>query len=69
MWQSEQDIRYDIYIVAVEEGAEERVADDPHDHIDPTGRRSDRGRGGAARPAPPWTHDPHTHVWDVPQKY
>ena len=32
--QSEQEI-YDIYIVAVEGGAEERVTDDPHDDMDP----------------------------------
>ena len=32
---TEQDIRYDIYIIPVEGGAEERVTDDPHDDMDP----------------------------------
>ena len=33
--QSEQDIRYDIYIVAVDGGEEVRVTDDPHDDMHP----------------------------------
>ena len=27
--------RYDIYVISVEGGAEERVTDDPHDDMDP----------------------------------
>ena len=33
--QSEQEPRYDIYIVNVEGGEEERVTHDPHDDMDP----------------------------------
>ena len=32
---TEQEIRYDIYIIPVEGGAEERVTDDPHDDMHP----------------------------------